>query len=397
MPRILRIINRLNLGGPTYNVAFLSRYLAPEFETMLIAGIKQADEESSEFIVNDMGLKPVYISAMKREINPVADYASYKKIKNIIRQFKPDIVHTHAAKAGTLGRLAAIHSGVPVVLHTFHGHVFHSYFHPLKTRVFLEIERYLARKTSGIIAISDIQKEELCKTFHVCDPARTFIIPLGFDLAKFQEGMDVKRDVFRKKYNVAENEICIGIIGRLTAIKNHEMFLRSFLLASGKTKKKIKAFIIGDGEDRSDLERLCSELNLKIGIPPDFNGEVVFTSWILEIDQAIAGLDMVALTSLNEGTPVSLIEAQAGNKAVISTRVGGIGNVVSENKTALLSPSGDAEAFARNLVRLADDDKLRYSFGNDGWEQVRTRFHYTALVSNMRSLYHNLLNKKTGS
>ena len=131
MPKVLRIINRLNLGGPTYNAAYVSKYLAPEFETMLVAGIKEDDEESSEFIVTDMGLQPVYIPEMRREINFTNDRIAYQKIKKIIAEFKPDIVHTHAAKAGTLGRLAAANSGVPVILHTFHGHVFHSYFNPL--------------------------------------------------------------------------------------------------------------------------------------------------------------------------------------------------------------------------------------------------------------------------
>ena len=137
MPRILRIINRLNLGGPTFNASYLTRYLAPEFETMLVSGMKDKHEASSEFIPESLGIKPRFVHHMQRELSPSKDYRAYQEIKDIIREFKPDIVHTHAAKPGTVGRLAAIHEKVPVVLHTFHGHVFHSYFSLAKTRVFL--------------------------------------------------------------------------------------------------------------------------------------------------------------------------------------------------------------------------------------------------------------------
>ena len=167
MPRILRIINRLNLGGPTFNAALLSKHLPSSYETLLVAGVHQDTEESSDFIVRDLGLNFVQLPEMERAIHPVRDYRAYRKLRRIIRDFRPDIVHTHAAKAGTLGRLAAIHENVPVVLHTFHGHVFHSYFNPLKTRIFLSIERYLARKSTGIIAISNRQKEELAHQFRV--------------------------------------------------------------------------------------------------------------------------------------------------------------------------------------------------------------------------------------
>src|ERR1035437_2948879 len=221
MPRILRIINRLNLGGPTYNAAYLTKYLAPEFETMLIAGMKEDSEESSEFIVKQMGIEPIYITEMKRSINPAQDYKAYKRIKSIIKEFKPDIVHTHAAKAGTIARLAAKACNVPVIVHTFHGHVFHSYFNSFKTSIFIAIEQYLARKSTKIIAISEHQKKELTKQYHICSESKIAVIPLGFDLERFQENMDLKRKEFRNKYFIDDDEVAIGIIGRLVPIKNH--------------------------------------------------------------------------------------------------------------------------------------------------------------------------------
>ena len=158
--RVLRIINRLNLGGPTYNAAFLTKYLAPEYETKLIAGMKDASEAGSEFITQNLGIEPTYVQDMHRSIHPIKDFKSFLEIRKIIKEFKPQIVHTHAAKAGAIGRLAALSCGVPVILHTFHGHLFHSYFSSLSTKVFLFIERYLAKRTSGIVVISKIQQKE---------------------------------------------------------------------------------------------------------------------------------------------------------------------------------------------------------------------------------------------
>ncbi|OQA11678.1 MAG: D-inositol 3-phosphate glycosyltransferase [Bacteroidetes bacterium ADurb.Bin397] len=387
MPKVLRIINRLNLGGPTYNAAYLSKYLAPEFETLLVAGIKEDDEESSEFIVTDMGLQPVYIPEMRREINFTNDRIAYQKIKKLIAEFKPDIVHTHAAKAGTLGRLAAANSGVPVILHTFHGHVFHSYFNPLKTAVFKSVERYLSKKSTAIIAISDIQKEELCAKHKVCKPAQTVVIPLGFDLTRFQTDQLAKRAAFRTEYKINDDTVAIAIVGRIVPVKNHELFIRGFAAVKAAYKGKVKGFIIGDGDDRSKMEQIAESLGLT-------SEDLVFTSWIFDVDRPLAGCDIVAMTSLNEGTPVSLIEAQAAGKPIVTTEVGGIGNVVIPGKTALLSPSQDLEGFTQNLLKLVEDKALRANMSALGWEHVRQRFHYERLVGDMRKLYTKLLSEK---
>ncbi len=339
MPKILRIINRFNLGGPTYNVAYLSKYISEEYETLLVGGEKDDSEESSNFIVENLGLTPIIIPEMKRAINFKNDYAAYKKIKKIIEEFKPDIVHTHASKAGTLGRLAAYSSGVPIIVHTFHGHVFHSYFGRLKTLFYKNIERYLASRSTAIIAISEKQKQELVVIHRICNSEKTHVIPLGFDLHKFQENQADKRTVFRTKYNIDENEIVIAIIGRLVPVKNHNLFLEALKIVSERSSKKIRGFIIGDGEDRQNIEMKAKELNIPFidGTLTNTKTLLTFTSWIKEIDVALSGSDIIALTSFNEGTPVSLIEAQAANKPIVTTNVGGIENVVIPKDTALLS------------------------------------------------------------
>lgn len=393
MPKVLRIINRFNIGGPTFNAAYLSKYLPSNYETLLIGGEKEDHEESSMHVLHELGLQPLIIPEMRRSINPLNDYFVYRKLKNIIEEFKPDIVHTHAAKAGTIGRLAAYNAKVPVILHTFHGHVFHSYFNKAKTSIFKNIERNLAAKSTKIIAISERQKYELGTIHRICAPEKIEVVPLGFDLSRFQENYEAKRKSFRAQYNIADDEIAVGIIGRIVPIKNHEMFIRAWKSASDKTSKKIRAFVIGDGEDRTKVENLAKELGISVCSQNFEKSEcsLTFTSWIKEIDVANAGLDMVALCSLNEGTPVSLIEAQAANNPVLSTKVGGVENIVIEGKTGLLCEVGDLENYSAQLLELLENDELRTKMQQAGWESVKEKFHYTRLVKDIDKLYSSLL------
>jgi glycosyltransferase involved in cell wall biosynthesis len=394
--KVLRIINRLNLGGPTYNAAYLTKFLEPEFDTLLVSGMKDEAEESSEFIVNNLGLHPVYMPEMYRELNPFKDYKSYYRLRKIIEEYKPDIVHTHAAKAGAVGRLAAIHSGVKVIVHTFHGHVFHSYFNPVKTRMFIEIERYLAKRTTQIVALSQLQKNELVNEFKIAAADKFCIVPLGFDLDRFSKNKDEKRKRFRDEYNISDNEIAIGIVGRLVPIKNHALFLQAVKIVADKTTKKIRVFIIGDGEERPKLEQLANELGLKFNNANKTEGNVLtFTSWIKDIDVSNAGLDIIALTSNNEGTPVSLIEAQASGKPIVTTSVGGIGNVVIEGQTALLSKQGNVDGFAQNLLKLVDDQQLRNNMAGKGVDFVTKSFSYQRLCSDTAQMYNRLLMTNT--
>jgi len=167
MPRVLRILNRLIIGGPSKNAVYLSRYMQPDFETLLVIGGKEDHEQDADFLATANNIDPTCIPEMKRPISPYNDWAAYNKLKKLIKEFKPDIVHTHAAKSGALGRLAAKHSNVPVIVHTFHGHIFHSYFNSLKTNVFIRTERYLAGLSDAIVAISDVQKKELSADFKI--------------------------------------------------------------------------------------------------------------------------------------------------------------------------------------------------------------------------------------
>ena len=387
MKKILRIINRFNLGGPTYNAAYLTKYLEPDYETLLIGGQHDESEKSSMHILDNLGLKPIIIPEMQRSLNPYKDQIAFKKIQNIIKEFKPDIVHTHAAKAGALGRRAAYKMGVNQIYHTFHGHVFHSYFGNFKTRIFKEIEKNLAKKSTKIIAISEIQKSELSKIHKICPEKKIEVIPLGFDLERFNTDKNSKRKEFRKKWNLKENEIAIGIIGRLVPIKNHKFFIDAIQEVFKNSKVPIRAFIVGDGEEKQNIINYIKNKNLDFSLnynPATFH----LTSWIKEIDRVNSGMDIICLTSLNEGTPVSLIEAQASGKPIVSTKTGGIENIVLENKTALLSEKNDLHNFSKNLLSLVNDSNKRKLFSKFGLEKSKD-FHYDQLVNNIKNLYEN--------
>ncbi len=390
-PRVLRIINRLNLGGPTYNAAYLTRYM-DDFETLLVSGMHDSTEKSSAFIVEELGLKPLYLPEMYRELNPFRDYKSYFQLRKIIKDFKPDIVHTHAAKAGAVGRLAARHEGVPVIVHTFHGHVFHSYFNPMKTRMFLSIERYLARYTTKIVTLSEKQLNELSDDFKIAPRNKFEIINLGFDLHRFSENQKEKRTLFRTEYGIKDDEVAIGIIGRLVPIKNHSLFLKGIKKVADVGNKQIRAFIIGDGELRQQIEKEATNLGITFSADKINNCLLTFTSWIEDVSYCNAGLDIIALTSNNEGTPVSLIEAQAAGKPIASTNVGGIEDIVQKEITALLCPKDDAAGFASALLKLVEDNDLRKRMENAGNEYVMKHFSYQRLCSDMTKLYNSLLN-----
>lgn len=394
MPRILRIINRFNLGGPTYNAAYLTHYLPDNYETLLIGGAHAESEEDSLHITQQLGLDPIIIPEMKRDISPMEDQIAYKKIHQLIDWFKPDIIHTHASKAGALGRLAGIRSRTPIIVHTFHGHVFHSYFNKIKTQAYISIERKLAQKTDAIIAISPLQKRELVEDFLIADEEKVRVIPLGFDLERFKLKQEEKREIFRSKYDLDEDVIAIGIIGRLVPIKNHQLFLELAQKTLSKTDKKVRFFIIGDGELSDELKAMAIELGLNS--PNREEKNVIFTSWIKNIDVAIAGLDIIVMTSNNEGTPVSLIEAQAGQRAIVTTEVGGIKDIIIPGRTGMMSPKGDVEMLTKNLCELIASKEKRDQMGANGYHFVKEKFTYSRLATDMDKLYQELLaGKKT--
>lgn len=394
-PRVLRILNRFNVGGPVYNVTYLSRYMEPEFETLLAGGNAGENEESSLYILEQNGIKPVLLDEMQRSLSALGDVRSYQRIRELIREFRPHIVHTHASKAGAVGRMAAFHEKVPVVVHTFHGHVFHSYFGKTRTTVFKQIERYLARRSDRIVAISDKLKQELVYEHGITTDEKVSVVPLGFDLEPFTRDREARRKAFRQAWNIAEDTLLVGLVGRMVPVKNHRLLTEAAAALKNKTGRNVQYLLVGDGESRnaiiSDIQQ--SGLSYTYKQPAVPGTDFVLTSWQQNTPDIYAALDITVLCSFNEGTPVSLIEAQAAGIPVLSTRVGGIENVVREGSSALLTTTDTAE-FTAALEKMLTDNELRSRMAGAGRDFAMQHFHYTRLVDDMRQLYYELLRKK---
>lgn len=392
--RIVRIINRFNLGGPTYNVSYLSRYLPDEYETILVGGKEEAHEASSLFIPQMLGLKPIQIVWLSRSVNLKNDLRAFLEIYKIIRTHRPHIVHTHASKAGLLGRLAAICNGVPVIVHTFHGHVFQHYFSRIKTFFIILMEQLLAFFTDAVVAISPAQKNELVKRYKICRESKCHVIRLGFDLQRFLSGKEEKRTALRKKFGVSEKEVFIGIIGRMAPVKNHELFVDALDYLK-KKKIPFKALVVGDGYRKEKILSLCKEKGIKTSDVERKDGtDLFFTGWMQDVSDALAALDIVCLTSRNEGTPVSLIEAQAAGKIIVSTNVGGVPDI-RYSPYFYVTEKEDFSDFPLILEKATEVWKnISREEINAASEKIATEYDYSRLIKDMDGLYKQLLSKK---
>jgi glycosyltransferase involved in cell wall biosynthesis len=387
MARILRIINRFNVGGPTYNATFLTRFLE-DHETMLVGGMPEEGEKDSLYILEEYGVNARILKSMVRTPGIASDRKAYKEIIEIIKEFKPDIVHTHAAKAGALGRKAAKKCGVPVIVHTFHGHVFHSYFGSIKSFLYKAVERHLAKKSTAIIAISPAQKVELCSIYKIAPVEKTHVIPLGFDLTKFRQQLPEKRKEIRAKFGLREDDIAVAIIGRLAPIKNHTLFVDAIgkLSDQGITPR---VFIVGNGSEYNSILNKVSLLN------DQKKTYIELTDWITDIASFNAGMDIICLSSNNEGTPVSLIEAQACNVPVVTTDVGGVKDIVLDGETGFIVPPKNVDLYAEKLGILIKNKEIRLKMSQNCWSYVENKYHYSRLVNDMDKLYNQLLKKPT--
>ena len=396
--KILRIIARLNVGGPARHVVWLTEHLNnDEFESVLIAGTVPAGEESMNYLAEQHGVRPVFIEEMSRELS-AKDVISLFKIFREIRRQRPDIIHTHTAKAGTVGRSAAflyrwLAGGKVKVVHTFHGHVFHSYYSRSKTRLFLAIERMLARfATDKIVVISPQQLSEINETFGVGRPEQFEVVRLGIDVAAFDDDGQ-KRRAFRDELGATDAEIVVGFVGRLTEIKDVSMYLHvAAEVYKDPAGLRIRFVIAGDGHLRRRLEQEAKELGL---------GEnVIFLGNRTDAESIYAGVDVVALTSLNEGTPLSLIEAMAAGRPVISTRVGGVrdllGDPGEENTGFQVYSRGIGIAsrspadFTKGLIYLLKNERLRERIAGEGRDFVRKEYSKERLVDDISRLYRKL-------
>lgn len=382
--KVIRIIDRLNIGGPAIHSILLTAGLNKKrFETILITGKICEFEGDMGYLATENGVQPIFIPELSRDISIKSDLIALWKIMKIIKKEKPDIIHTHKSKAGAIGRLASIFLRVPVIIHTFHGHVFHSYFGKLKSKIFLQIERILAYFTTKIIVISENQFNEICNIYRLASPKKFKIIPLGFDFSPLMRINEFK-GVLKKEFNINESTITVGIIGRLTYVKNHNMFLKVAQIVLNQ-RKNVKFLIIGDGE----LKEKLIEQAKSLGIDKD----IIFTGWIKSLPKIYSDLDIVTLTSFNEGTPVTIIEAMFCKKPVVTTNVGGISDLVIDKKTGYLIKKNDVENFSKALIELIDDPIKRSTFGENSFEYIKEKYSKERLIKDIEELYFNLTEK----
>ena len=398
MPKVLRILNRINVGGPVFNVAYLSKYLQPEFETKILVGNIEDGEGDASYVLDELDLPFERVPSMHRSLHPIRDFKALLYIIKTINTYQPDILHTHAAKAGALGRFAClfVKKRPAVILHTYHGNVFDGYFSPLKTKIFLFIERSLAKVSQGIVSISNSQKNELSSKYGIANLDKIKVIPLGFQLDKFLENTKQKRDEARAEFHVEEGTVLLVMTGRLTAIKNHKLFFDVLASAKKQTNLSFKSLVVGNGEMYDELKNYASALGLIVAESPinHPNYDILFTSWRKDIDRINAGADIAVLTSTNEGTPVSIIEAMAAGKAVITTKVGGVEDFIQNNINGIFVSKDNVGEFTKKLVELLESQDFRETLGSNAIQSALRMFSYNRLISDMRNYYSELLNLK---
>ena len=403
--KVLRIIARLNIGGPAIHVHLLTKGLdAEKFEPVLVSGKISPQEGDMSYLFDSYDKSPTIIPELQREISLRMDLKAFRQIFNRLLKERPDIVHTHTAKAGSSARLAVLMYNFICekkvrTVHTFHGHVFEGYFSRAKSLMFVWIERFLARLTNMIIAISETQKRDLLEKFQIAPAQKIRTVELGFDLRPFL-GSKMLKGQFRRSLGINDNTLLIGIIGRLVPIKNHMMFFeaaRVFLEENPGVHARF--VVVGDGELRDELEAYCQELGLA--------SHVVFSGWMRNVPLVYADLDMLALTSTNEGTPVSIIEAMASSVPVIATDAGGVmdllgppdgipssdGFVVCER--GMLCKKNDASGFAKGLKHLMEGDiREKQKRMMRARSFVKGRFSEKRLLHDIESLYLDLMENR---
>ena len=409
MTKVLRIIARLNVGGPARHVVWLSQGLqSAGYETLLVTGVVPPGEDDMSYIAAEAGVIPYVVPQMSREVSHKDAFTIWKLFRLMLRE-RPAIVHTHTAKAGTVGRVAgllyrwltlSVLFGRPRrcrFVHTYHGHVFHSYYGPLKTRLFLVIEKLLARViTDRIVVVSDQQRREINENFRVGTPEQFAVIPLGIDVNVYAD-WERRRPIARAELGANESEVLIGIVGRLTEIKNHRLFLEAAARLPKLINSTVRFLIIGDGQLRNELEAQTKSLGL--------HDHVSFLGTRNDSENFYSALDIVALTSLNEGTPLTLIEAMANARPVVATAVGGVVDLLGQSQPeasgyalcerGISAHSGDAEGFAHALAHLIEDKEFRRDLGGRGLDYVTQYYAKERLLADVSQLYAQLVDPVT--
>lgn len=390
--RVARIITRLNIGGPSIQAARLTTCLeARGYHTRLFFGRLGTGEGDMRYLLAD-DADAQFVETLQRPIAPLADLRTFVRLYRELRRYRPVLVHTHMAKAGLLGRLATAcynltrgASPRARVVHTYHGHVLDGYFNPLATRVFIALERLLARTTDAIVAISPAIRDELIDTYRIGTAAQYRVVPLGFDLAPFAAVDDEARRAARAALGIPAGVAVVSTVGRLTAIKQPRLFLETIAEVS-RGVQHLTAVVAGDGELRPELEQAAQALGIA--------DRVRLLGWRRDLPVVYGATDVFLLTSRNEGTPVALIEAMASAVPGVSTDVGGVRDVIDSPEVGVLAAPGDRRALAAGVEKLLADPVLRRRMGERARARVLDRFGLERLVDDVARVYGELLTRE---
>ncbi|MFO8145679.1 MAG: glycosyltransferase [Candidatus Syntrophosphaera sp.] len=378
--KIVRIITRLSISGSSQHVMEMAAmFNSGRYSTTVVYGNVESYEQDNLYLANDLGLNMINLPRMKREISPVNDILTIWKLWRIMRKIKPDIVHTHTAKAGQVGRLAAWLAGVPIIIHTFHGNNFKGYFGRFFSGVSVNLERLMARLSTCIIAISERQRRELL-AFRIAPVGKIRVIPRGIDLGRIKYGSG-DAGKFKQEQGIHRDKKLIGFIGRLTQIKNPYCFIN---VAARVLKERRDAVFIfaGDGEMTEELRSRVNSLGLR--------ENVIFTGFIKDLRPLYADLDALLLTSFNEGTPVAILESMANSVPVIASRVGGVPDLIEDGVSGSLFDPEDAGGFAKCVLDLLEDPAKYQKMAEAVAETINRDYTLARLRENMEALIQEL-------
>ncbi len=382
--RVVRVIARLNVGGPAIHVSLLSERLGPpEWSTLLVAGRVPASEGDMSYVAAEHGVTPHYLPAMSREVSPLDDLKAVWQLYRLLRRERPDVVHTHTAKAGFIGRVAARLARVPVIVHTFHGHVLRGYFGPRKEALYRWLERRCARFTDAVLAVSAQVRADLLE-LGITTPEKLRVVELGLELGRFA-ATPRSGGALRAELGLAADTPLLGTCGRLVPIKNQALFLEA-AAALRATWPTAHFVLIGDGELRGELAAQVAALGL--------GDAVTILGWRQDTAPLLADLDLFVLTSDNEGTPVTILEACAAGTPVVSTAVGGVGDILTDGATGWLVPPRDAAALTAALEAALSDREEARRRAAAAQAAVLQRFDIGRLAEDLKALYKGLLKGK---
>lgn len=394
--KLFLIINRLALASIPTDVFSMAFCLKEKYDITVVYGEKEKDEKEAQLPPDNAGIQFIRIKTLRRSIHPFKDIRSYKQILSLIRSRQPHIVHTHGFKSGLLGRIAAKRANVPVIIHTYHGHLFHSYYNRTISKLIAFTERKLATISIRIIAISPYQAYELATVYRIAPLSKISTIFIGIDEKKYMLQSD-NNNSFRQQYHIPEQTTIIAIISRLVSIKNFSFFI-NIIKQLQQQKEDVCFFVIGDGNCKASMQQEMQQKGISwyegAAAPPK-PASVIFTSWITNISEALQSIDIVVLTSYNEGTPVSLIEAQLFQKPVVATNVGGVRDTIIDKETGFLVNDFNVTDFVEKLQLLIRNKALRVNMGSKGKAFVLHRFSKEKEAAAVDELYKKCLEEAT--